>query len=85
MSWRAWLYRIVPYLGRRRARADLEDEMRLHLELERDQLLDAGLTTAAAARAARRRLGNTALICEDTRAVWGWRWLGVCAAGDTAA
>ena len=71
----AWLYRIVPYLGRRRARADLDDEMRLHLELERERLLDAGLTPAAAARAARRRLGNTTLIREDTRAVWGWRWL----------
>ena len=75
MSWPVCLYRIVPYLGRRRARADLEDEMRLHLELERDRLLDAGLTPAAAARAARRRLGNTALIREDTRAAWGWRWL----------
>ena len=75
MSWPAWLYRIVPYLGRRRARADLEDEMRLHFELERDRLLDAGLTPATAERTARRRLGNTALIREDTRSVWGWRWL----------
>ena len=75
MSWAAWLCRIVPYLGRRRAGEDLEVEMRLHLDLERDLLIDAGLTPAAAARAARRRLGNPVLIREDTRAVWGWRWL----------
>ncbi len=49
--------------------------MRLHLELERDRLIDAGVAPEAAGRAARRRLGNPALIREDTRAVWGWRWL----------
>ena len=75
MSWPTWLCRIVPYLGRRQAGEDLEDEMRHHLELERDRLIDAGLRPAAAARTARRTLGNPALIREDTRAVWGWRWL----------
>ena len=75
MSWPAWLFRIVPYLGRRRAGGDIGQEMRLHVELERDQLVDAGVAPDAAARAARRRLGNPALIREDTRAVWGWGWL----------
>lgn len=75
MSWPSRLRRIVPYLGRRRAGADLEEEMRLHIELERDRLIDAGLDPAAAGRAARRRLGNPALIREDTRSVWGWRRL----------
>lgn len=75
MSWPNRLCRIVPCLGRRRARADLEEEMRLHLELERDRLIDAGLDPAAAGRAARRRLGNPALIREDARSVRGWRWL----------
>lgn len=75
MSWPDRFSRIVPYLGRRRAGADLEEEMRLHLELERDRLVDAGLDPAAAARLARRRLGNPVLIREDTRSVWGWRRL----------
>ena len=74
MPWPAWLVRMVPYLGRRRAGEDLEQEMRLHVELERDRLVDAGVAPDAAARAARRRLGNPALIREDTRAVWGG-WL----------
>ena len=75
MPWPAWLVRVVPYFGRRRAGEDLEQEMRLHVELERERLIDAGVAPKAAARAARRRLGNPALIREDTRAVWGWRWL----------
>ena len=75
MAWPAWLYRIVPYLGRRQARDDLDQELRLHVELERERLIDAGTAPEAAARAARRRLGNPALIREDTRAVWGWGWL----------
>ena len=75
MSWPDRFSRLVPYLGRRRAGANLEEEIRLHLELERDRLIDAGLDPAAAARAARRRLGNPALIREDARAVWGWRRL----------
>ena len=74
-GWRARLFRIVPYLGRRQGGEDLEQEMRLHVELERERLIDAGVAPEAAARAARRRLGNPALIREDARAVWGWGWL----------
>ena len=75
MRWPAWLYRLVPYLGRRAAQRDLEEELRLHLELERESRRDAGIPEDEALRAARRRLGNTALIRERTRDVWGWRWL----------
>ena len=67
MSWPAWFFRIVPYLGRRRAGEDLEQEMRLHVELKRDRLVDVGVAPDAAAHAARRRHGNPALIREDTR------------------
>ena len=49
--------------------------MRLHVELKRDRLIDAGVAPEAAARAARLRLGNAALIREDARSAWGWRWL----------
>ena len=70
-----WLYRLLPYLGRRQAEADIEEELRLHLELERERQRDAGLPDGEALRAARRRLGNGALIRERTRDVWGWRWL----------
>ena len=75
MGWRAWLQRFVPYLGRRQAEADLQEELRLHVELERERQRGAGLPEGDAHRAARRRLGNGTLIRERTRDVWGWRWL----------
>ena len=71
----AWLYRLVPYLGRRQAEEDLQEEIRLHLELERQRQRAAGLPEDEALCAARRTLGNATLIRERTRDVWGWRWL----------
>ena len=75
MKWPAWLYRLVPYLGRRAAERDLQEELRLHLDLERERQRDAGVPEAEAMLAARRRLGNGTSIRERTRDVWGWRWL----------
>ena len=75
MRWRTWLYRIVPYVGRRQAEQDVHEELRLHVELERERRRDAGVPEAEASRAARRKLGNAPLIRERTRDVWGWRWL----------
>ena len=75
MKWPAWLYRLVPYLGRRHAEEDVQEELRLHLEIERERQIDAGVPEDEALRAARRRLGNATLIRERTRDVWGWRWL----------
>ena len=75
MRWPQWLYRLVPYLGRRQAEEDLQEELRLHLELERERQRDAGLPEPEALRAARLTLGNATLIRERTRDVWGWRWL----------
>ena len=70
-----WCRRLWPYLGRRQAEEDLQEELRLHVELERERLRDAGVPEAEASRAARRKLGNAPLIRERTRDVWGWRWL----------
>ena len=75
MKWPSWLYRLLPYLGRRRSEEDLQEELRLHLELERERQRDGGLSENAAARTALRKLGNATLIRERTRDVWGWRWL----------
>ena len=75
MEWPAWLCRIVPYLGCPRAEEDLEEELRLHRELEAERNRDAGLPEEDADRAARRKLGNGMLIRERARDVWGWRWL----------
>jgi hypothetical protein len=66
--WRSW--------ARREAReADLERELRDHLELEAEEQCNAGLSPEEAAYAARRTLGNTVRIKEDVRMAWGFQWL----------
>lgn len=70
-SWSRW----VPYLGRRRAEQGLQKELTLHLALERERQCEGGLPEDDALRAAQRTLGNSVLIRERARDVWGWRWL----------
>lgn len=55
-----------------RADRDLEREIRAHLELEAEDQQDAGLAPEAARYAAHRALGNTALVKEEVRDMWGW-------------
>jgi predicted permease len=54
---------------------DLDDEMRLHVELRQRRLEADGLTPDAAYTAARRRFGNAAAMRETSVDAWGWRWL----------
>ena len=75
MRWPAWMYRLVPYLGRRAAERDVDEELRLHADLERERQRDGGVPEEEALRSARRRQGNATLILERTRDVWGWPWL----------
>ena len=64
------------YRYRRRTRdADLERELRDHLELEADEQRVAGLSPEQAANAAHRALGNTLKIEEDVRSAWGFQCL----------
>jgi predicted permease len=66
--WRLWY--------RREAReADLERELRDHLDLEAEEHQEAGLSSEEAEYAARRALGNTVQIKEDVRMVWGFQWV----------
>ena len=55
-----WLF------SRKQRDIDLSEELRFHLEEEAEE---------CGYNAARRELGNIALIKEDTRAVWGWIWI----------
>jgi hypothetical protein len=59
---------------RRKAReADLERELRLHLELETAGQLENGVSPEEACYAARRAFGNTALVREEAKEMWGWQ------------
>jgi hypothetical protein len=52
--------------------ADLERELQTDLELEEDEQRENGLSPDEAHYAARRALGNTVLIREQTHEAWGW-------------
>ncbi|MGD9905003.1 MAG: ADOP family duplicated permease [Vicinamibacterales bacterium] len=59
-------------LWRRRQDAELDEELRSHLQMAIQDRLDRGLTPAAAEAAARRELGNDLLVRETVRDTWGW-------------
>src|SRR5580698_5994863 len=62
-------------LHRGRFQRELDEEMRLHLELRRQQQIASGLTPEEAQRSAQRRFGNIARIKEKSHMAWGWDWL----------
>lgn len=70
-----WKRRIAMLLGRGRFERELEEEMRLHIELRREQQMADGLAAEEARAAALRRFGNTTRMREKSRAMWGWNWL----------
>ena len=70
------ILRRIRYLGRRpRFEAELEDEIRFHLEARADELERAGMERRATLAQARRELGPSARIAEEARAAWQFRWL----------
>jgi predicted permease len=69
-SWLSWF----PWYRRRAREAELERELRDHLELDAEEQQDAGLPPQEAANAAHRALGNTLKIEEDVRTAWGFQW-----------
>ena len=69
------LRRLRMLLYRKEFRADLEEEMHLHLELRAQEHAEKGLGAEAARHAAYRRFGNPTVIREKTYMTWGWGWL----------
>jgi len=57
---------------RKERERDLERELRSDLELGADEQMENGLSPEEAEYAARRALGNAALIKEEVRDLWGW-------------
>jgi len=74
MNWlRELARRLGMLLDRRQFDADLEEEMRLHLEMRQQQQIEAGMTADDARQAALRRFGNPTLLAEKSHGAWGWR------------
>jgi hypothetical protein len=61
-------------IHRRQFDADLEDEMRLHLQLRQEEQRESGMPAYDAQTAARRRFGNTTYLKEESHIAWGWEW-----------
>ncbi len=60
---------------RRRFDRDLDEEIRLHLELREQEKREAGLVPHEARYAARRQFGNPTHLKEVSGDMWGWNWL----------
>src|SRR4249920_2423050 len=75
MDWlRELARRLSMLMHRRQFDADLEEEVRLHLELRQEERLESGMTADEARAAARRRFGNATYLKEESRIAWGWEW-----------
>jgi len=72
---REFLRRLRMLFHRRQFQADLEEEIRLHLDLREEEQTEAGVAAAAARRAVYRRFGNPTAIKEKSYMTWGWAWL----------
>ncbi len=75
MDWlRELARRLSMLMHRRQFDADLEEEVRLHLELRQEEQFEPGMTANEARAAARRRFGNATYLKEESRIAWGWEW-----------
>jgi predicted permease len=69
--WRAAL-EWRPWVQRRLREADLDRELRNHLDLEAEEQQDAGKSADEARYAAQRAFGNVTLVKEDLHGMWRW-------------
>ena len=70
-----WGRRFGMLLRREGVANELQDEMQLHLDLRRQQQMEAGVMPQDAGAAAHRRFGNPTLLREQSYTAWGWNWL----------
>ena len=63
----------MTFWRRNRQDAELEEEVRSHLEMAAQDRAEQGEKKEEAERAVRREFGNLGLVKEVTREVWGWR------------
>jgi predicted permease len=69
---RSGFRRLALWLRRSRLDDELRDEVALHLELRRQALIEAGVDPREASAQAQRMFGNTTVIREETREMWGF-------------
>lgn len=69
------LRRMQMLFRRSRFDSELEEEMRLHMDLREEENRSAGATPEEARRQSRRNFGNPTVLRERSHAAWGWGWL----------
>ncbi len=67
--------RLLMLLRRKQFDRDLQEEMRLHLELRTQEQISAGLSPEEARFTVSRRFGNATVLREESREMWGCNWL----------
>ncbi len=65
----------LPFWRRKEREADLDREIQSHLQMAERERIARGETPKRARDAARLEIGNTGLVKDATREMWGWRWL----------
>jgi predicted permease len=70
-----WGSRLRSLILRSRAEAELDEEIRFHIEQRTEELIAAGRTPDEARREARRVFGGVEQIKEECRDTWGLSWL----------
>jgi predicted permease len=66
------LVRLRTLVHRRRIAAEIDEELRYHLDRETERNVARGMTDADAADAARRAIGNMTAAAEEAREAWTW-------------
>src|SRR5215467_8352414 len=67
--------RFFMMLRRDKLNRELEEEVKLHLELRAEEYSKGGATNDDARAKARRRFGNATLLHERSHEAWGWSWI----------
>src|SRR5215467_9554856 len=67
--------RFFMMLRRDKLNRELEEEVKLHLELRAEEYSKGGATNDDARAKARRRFGNATLLHERSHDAWGWVWM----------
>src|SRR5579859_7819441 len=74
--WRASIrFFVQRFFRRKQLERDLDEEVRSHLAIEMNQRIERGERPESAQDGARRDFGNTALIQETARDMWGFAGL----------
>lgn len=67
--------RLRALVRRSATQADVDEELRYHLDRESERNVASGMTPRDARDAARRTLGNLTVHAESARAAYGWTWV----------